>query len=178
LGRQDPFRAKIASHCTIIIDFTVACFIGTGYFILRDYLPLLYSSDTDVCTLTSEVLAVVAIYQGSDALTGAIQAVFRGTGKPIKGVILNFSGLYMVGLPVALLLGFKAGLGITGFWWGLTIGNYTAVAVGSYLLSRNDWIVLAEEARVRILGRKAAREQRIKERQMEEKKLLDNRELV
>jgi MATE family multidrug resistance protein len=38
-------------------------------------------------------------------------------------------GHYAVGLPVAFGLGFIAGMGAAGLWWGLSFG-LTAVAVG------------------------------------------------
>ena len=37
-------------------------------------------------------------------------------------MILNLVGFWLVGLPISALLGFTAGLGPPGIWWGLALG--------------------------------------------------------
>ncbi|HEX6836182.1 MAG TPA: MATE family efflux transporter, partial [Polyangia bacterium] len=49
----------------------------------------------------------------------------------------NLVGHWLIGLPVAVGLGFVAHQGATGLWWGLSLG-LTAVAVG--LIGRFLWL--------------------------------------
>jgi multidrug resistance protein, MATE family len=53
--------------------------------------------------------------------------VLRGAGDTRFAFLANIVGHWVIGLPIALLLGFRAGFGIVGLWWGLCAG-LTAVA--------------------------------------------------
>jgi len=37
-------------------------------------------------------------------------------------MIANLLGYWLVGIPVSIYLGFEAGLGPAGLWWGLVLG--------------------------------------------------------
>jgi MATE family multidrug resistance protein len=54
--------------------------------------------------------------------------VLRGAGDTRFPFLANLTGHYLVGFPVALLLGFNLGMGVTGLWWGLCAG-LSSVAV-------------------------------------------------
>jgi MATE family multidrug resistance protein len=48
--------------------------------------------------------------------------VWRGAGDTHFTFVANVVGHWLIGLPVALLLGFGAHLGVFGVWWGLAAG--------------------------------------------------------
>jgi MATE family, multidrug efflux pump len=81
----------------------------------------------DVIAATRPLLLVAAFFQISDGVQGTGAGVLRGAGDTRFAFVANVVGHYAVGLPVALLLGFHAHLGIVGIWWGLC-GGLTAVA--------------------------------------------------
>ena len=61
-------------------------------------------------------------------------------------------GFWLVGMPVSLLLGFRAGWGVVGLWWGFVAG---LAAVAAFLVSRVREHLSREVARVRVEGEPA-----------------------
>jgi MATE family multidrug resistance protein len=68
------------------------------------------------------------VFQLSDGVQAVGAGVLRGAGDTKYASIANVVGHWLVGLPVALFLGFRMNLGIVGLWWGLCAG-LTVVAV-------------------------------------------------
>ena len=67
-----------------------------------------------------------------DCLTDTLQVVMggvlRGSGRQYIGAIVNFIAYYIIGIPLAIVLGFKTTLGIIGIWIGMAIGNLLLVS--------------------------------------------------
>lgn len=90
-------------------------------------LARLMGTPPEVIPLVVPVLMVCAVFQISDGIQGVGAGVLRGAGETRFTFVANMVGHYLVGLPVALLLGFGMKLGVVGIWWGLCAG-LTAVA--------------------------------------------------
>jgi MATE family multidrug resistance protein len=73
------------------------------------------------------LLLVAAVFQLSDGLQAVAAGILRGAGDTRFSLIANLVGHWLVGLPIALYLGFTRKMGIVGLWWGLCAG-LTAVA--------------------------------------------------
>jgi MATE family multidrug resistance protein len=64
-------------------------------------------------------------------------------------MVVNVLGFWLVGLPVSAALGFGAGGGPQGLWWGLTVG---LMLVGIVLIWRVRRQLAGEVRRVVIDG--------------------------
>ena len=51
-----------------------------------------------------------------------LREILRGLGDTHTPMIWNLAGHWLIGLPLGYSLGFAAGLGIRGLWWGLSLG--------------------------------------------------------
>jgi len=80
-----------------------------------------------IAALAVPLFKVAAVFQISDGVQGVGAGVLRGAGVSRFTFAANVVGHYLVGLPLALLLGFGMGWGVVGIWWGLAAG-LTAVA--------------------------------------------------
>jgi MATE family multidrug resistance protein len=81
-----------------------------------------------IAALAVPLFRVAAVFQVSDGVQGVGAGVLRGAGDSRFTFTANVVGHYLIGLPLALLLGFGLGWGVVGIWWGLAAG-LTAVAV-------------------------------------------------
>lgn len=70
------------------------------------------------------------------------------------GACLNLVSYWCLGAPVALLLGFRAHMGVTGFWLGIATATLAQAGVLVLVLSRFDWQL--EVARARALAAEQA----------------------
>lgn len=81
-----------------------------------------FSDEPDVAVLTISLLQVAAVFQLSDGAQAIAAGALRGLGHTRVTLVGNLIGHYGVGLAVSLALGFGAGLGVVGLWWGLSAG--------------------------------------------------------
>jgi MATE family multidrug resistance protein len=79
------------------------------------------------------LLRVAAVFQISDGLQAVGAGVLRGAGETRFTFVANVLGHWALGFPAAVLLGFTAGGGVTGLWWGFVLG---LSAVGAALFAR------------------------------------------
>ena len=117
-----------------------SAFMATSAFVFFTCAPWLAAALTDdprVLAVAVPLLHVAAIFQLSDGLQATAAGALRGAGDPHAPLYANLVGHWLIGLPVAVGLGFVAHQGATGLWWGLSLG-LTAVAVG--LIGRFLWL--------------------------------------
>ena len=100
-------------------------------------LASLLTNDTSVLAVAVPLVHVAAIFQLSDGLQATAAGALRGAGDPHAPLVANLVGHWVIGLPVAVVLGFTLHEGATGLWWGLSLG-LTSVAVG--LIGRFLWL--------------------------------------
>ena len=76
---------------------------------------------------------------------GAQQAccAAQGMGKQVWGVWLNCVCQLCIGLPLAMLLGFRLGYGVEGLLTGLMLGVALQATAYLVILARVDWARLA-----------------------------------
>uniref|UniRef100_J3LUZ9 Protein DETOXIFICATION n=1 Tax=Oryza brachyantha TaxID=4533 RepID=J3LUZ9_ORYBR len=76
--------------------------------------------------------------------------IVRGTARPAVGMYAVLGGFYVVALPVAVALAFKARLGIDGLLLGFLLGAALSLAVLLTVIARMDWAAEADKARRRV----------------------------
>jgi MATE family multidrug resistance protein len=98
------------------------------------------------------LLPIAAAFQLFDGLQVVGGGILRGMGRTRPAAVFNLVGYYVLALPLAWWLGFPAGLGLPGIWWGLALG------LAAIALALVAWVGLRGPARVdaRIVGTEAA----------------------
>jgi MATE family multidrug resistance protein len=92
-----------------------------------------FSDQGEVIAATIPLLQIAALFQLSDGAQAIAAGALRGIGDNRATFIGNVIGHYGVGLAISLTLGFGAGLGAPGLWWGLSVGLTVTAA---YLVAR------------------------------------------
>ena len=109
-------------------------------------------------TLCSQAFgAKVTHKMGTYLQTGAlilavlVQGIFRGSGRQTLGARLNLVAFYCVGIPLGcLMVAFGGNQGVLGLWIGITGGLLLIAVVGTAIIQKSDWELLAREAEDRI----------------------------
>jgi len=65
--------------------------------------------------------------------------VARGSGWQKIGAYINLGSFYLVGLPVAAVLGFSAHLRGKGLWIGILAGSFAQSVLLSIVTACTDW---------------------------------------
>ena len=82
----------------------------------------LFADDPAVIDAAAPLLRVAALFQVFDGTQSAISGALRGAGDTRLPMLANLVAYWAVGLPVAEVLAFRAGMGPVGLWVGLTAG--------------------------------------------------------
>jgi len=128
VGARDQARTRAAGFAAIV-GGTGWMLVGALIFALfpRAVARLLTDQQT-VITAAVPILLIAAVFQLSDGLQAIGAGILRGAGDTAFPLAANLVGHWLVGLPIALYLGFHRNMGIVGLWWGLCAG-LTAVAI-------------------------------------------------
>lgn len=129
-GRNDlrgVNRVTTAScHISLLFSIsTMVCFI-----LFRHQIPLLFTSDSAVGVIASQLLILAGLYQLSDGL----QVVWVGTLRGMQDVAVlmryAFISYLVINLPVGYLCAFTWNMGPNGLWIGFIFG--LSIAAGLY----------------------------------------------
>lgn len=141
VGARDPARARRSGLAAFGAGAAFMSLGAIAFLLFARPLARLMTDQPEVVAAAAPLLAVVALFEISDGVQGVGAGVLRGAGDTRFTFVANLIGHYLVGLPVAVLLGMVLGGGVVGLWWGLCAG-LTAVAVALLLrfwrLSRRE----------------------------------------
>lgn len=141
IGARNARATRIAGHVTFVVGALVMGISGLMFAVFPRFIARLVTNQENVIAAALPLMLVAAVFQLSDGIQAVGAGVLRGAGDTKWAFYANLFGHWAVGLPVALLLGFKMKLGIVGLWWGLCAG-LTVVALLLFLrferLSRDE----------------------------------------
>ncbi len=113
-------------------------------FVLRPFMDVSDPADARAVDLATQLLAVAALLQFADCAQNIGVGLLRGLDDTGVGFRATLLGYWVVGLPLALLLGPIADFGPVGVWFGLMAG----LAVTAALLLTRFLQVLRRQAAV------------------------------
>lgn len=137
VGVKDLPAARRAGMTAFASAVVFMCFASLGFLTFPRLLGGLLSTDAGVIDVVVSLFLVAAVFQVSDGVQAVGAGALRGVGDTQFTLWANLVGHWLIGLPVAVLLGVKGSLGVVGLWWGLSAG-LTAVAVA--LFARFHWV--------------------------------------
>lgn len=152
LGAGNPQSARLAVWATMLLAITEAAVIGTILFFCRSIVGYAYSSDKQVVDLVSVMVPLVCISVITDSLQGVLSGVARGSGWQHVGAYVNLGAFYLVGLPIAAVLGFKTSLKAKGLWIGIVAGSVLQTAFLALITALTNWQKQATKAKTRTGG--------------------------
>lgn len=128
IGAGDGMATRFAGHVAFLAGFAFMGISALCFAFVPRPLIRLVTDQVDVIGAALPLMLVAAVFQVSDGVQAVGAGVLRGAGDTKYAFGANIIGHWVVGLPVALFLGFRMNLGITGLWWGLCCG-LTVVAI-------------------------------------------------
>ena len=150
LGAGDVHRAKFAFYLSLGLGILLSLVSILCIVWYRETLPYFFTSDEDLIGKATDLLLIFALFQFPDSVNSVEQGVFKAIGKQTLAAKLNFTAYYVVGIPLAYVLGLTLGLGVEGLWLGITVGLFWGTTVNSIVLFRSDWKQLSLDARKRL----------------------------
>ena len=128
IGARDAEKTRAAGYAGLAGAIGVMSVAALAFAIVPRPLARLISDQETIIAASLPLFLVAAVFQLSDGVQAVGSGVLRGAGDTRYAFIANILGHWIIGLPIALILGFAMKMGIVGLWWGLCVG-LTAVAV-------------------------------------------------
>ena len=128
IGGRDMPRTRLAGYVAFVAGALVMGFSAVLFALAPAAMARLITNDHAIVAAAVPLMLIAAVFQLSDGVQAAGAGVLRGAGDTRFVLYANIVGHWVIGLPIALLLAFHAGMGVVGLWWGLCVG-LTVVAL-------------------------------------------------
>ena len=121
-GRKDMQAVKEYAAKGYFMILSVSVFFCILIYIFRHQVIGMFTDSPEVAATALSLLFVLFSYQFGDGLQLCFCNALRGIQdvKPI--MLMAFVSYYLIAIPAAYMLGFKAGLGAVGIWLGFPVG--------------------------------------------------------
>ncbi|XP_042414145.1 protein DETOXIFICATION 10-like [Zingiber officinale] len=150
LGASNPKGAKLAVRVSMLIAVLEASLVVATLLALRHVLGYAYNNEEEVVNYVYEMVPMVCFSIVTDSIQGILSGVARGSGWQHLGAYVNLGAFYLVGIPVAILLGFALHLRGKGLWMGIVCGSTTQTILLVLITSFINWEHQAKLARERV----------------------------
>ncbi len=136
-GRSDLRQVRQSARATFALAMS---FSFVSSLLLVGLAPLwagLYTNDHQVALAAVPILAIAGVLQLSDTAFVISASALTGLGNTRTPLMISVVCNWMLGMPIAWLLTFRAGQGLHGLWIGRGVGSLTAgAAIYTYWLVR------------------------------------------
>jgi len=122
VGAGDVAAARRAAVAGLVCGAGFMSASALVMLLVPTLLARIYTADAGVVALAASLIPIAGVFQVFDGIQVVSIGILRGSGDTRAPMIINVLGFWLVGLPVSAALGFGAGGGPRGLWWGLTVG--------------------------------------------------------
>ncbi|XP_077221207.1 protein DETOXIFICATION 12-like [Tasmannia lanceolata] len=150
LGAGKPQAARMAACVVMVLAISEVVIVSTTLFAFRYTLGYAYSNEKEVINYVTEMAPLVCVSVIMDSLQGVLSGVARGCGWQHIGAFVNLGAFYLVGIPMAAVLGFVLHLRGKGLWIGIMCGSIIQSALLSLITGFTNWQQQANNARMRM----------------------------
>ncbi|XP_021807045.1 protein DETOXIFICATION 51 [Prunus avium] len=146
LGANRPHKAKLSSAVAVMLAFLMGLSATTFASGMRGSWARMFTSDAEIVRLTSAALPILGLCELGNCPQTVGCGVLRGSARPSTAANVNLSAFYLVGMPVAIGLGFWVGVGFCGLWIGLLSAQVCCAGLMLYVVGTTDWDLQAKRA--------------------------------
>ncbi|OIW07383.1 hypothetical protein TanjilG_10218 [Lupinus angustifolius] len=139
IGAGNPKAAQGTVRVVVIIGMAEAVIVSTFFYCCRHILGYAYSNDKEVVDYVAEMVPLLCVSVSADSIIGALSGIARGGGFQKMGACVNLGAYYLVGAPIAFLLGFVLQLRAKGLWIGVLIGSILQIIILSVVIALTNW---------------------------------------
>jgi len=149
IGAGLPDAAKVTTTVCFVMGAVLGIFNLIMLSSLRNYIPVLFTNETDVIKLAAHALPVNAALQFVDALAAQCNGLLRGLGKQEVGGYVNLFAYYVIALPLSFALAFGLHWDLIGLWTGPAVGLAIVAGLEGIYIYRTSYEKASEEAATR-----------------------------
>ncbi|KAH0915515.1 hypothetical protein HID58_029961, partial [Brassica napus] len=146
LGANRPKTAKLSATVAVFFAAVTGVIAAAFAYSVRNAWGRVFTGDDEILRLTAAALPLLGLCEIGNCPQTVGCGVVRGTARPSTAANVNLGAFYLVGMPVALGLGFWAGVGFNGLWLGLLAAQVSCAGLMMYVVGTTDWETEAKKA--------------------------------
>ncbi|GLJ18376.1 hypothetical protein SUGI_0325320 [Cryptomeria japonica] len=150
LGAGHPRAAKLAAIVASCTSFVIGLMFMMVILITRNVFPMAFTTSSVVAKAVSKLAIFLAVAVILNNVQLLLSGVAIGAGWQTFVACVNIVCYYVLGVPLAILLGYKFDLGTKGMWGGMLCGSALQTAVLCIITIRANWSREAMRAESRI----------------------------
>ncbi|KAG6428642.1 hypothetical protein SASPL_112895 [Salvia splendens] len=139
LGANRPGKARVSAVISIFLAGLMGVSAMAFAALMRDTWARMYTADPDIVRLTATALPILGLCELGNCPQTVGCGVVRGTARPSTAANVNLGAFYLVGMPVAIGLGFMLGVGFCGLWIGLLSAQVCCAGLMLYVVVTTNW---------------------------------------
>uniref|UniRef100_A0A5B6YQN2 Protein DETOXIFICATION n=1 Tax=Davidia involucrata TaxID=16924 RepID=A0A5B6YQN2_DAVIN len=150
LGRGDAKATKFSIKVVICTSVSIGLlFFVLGLIFGRD-IAYLFTTSEEVADAVSDLSVLLAFSMLLNSIYPVLSGVAVGAGMQGMVAIVNLCCYYLIGIPIGILLGYVANLGVKGIWIGMICGVVTQTLALSFMTWKTDWNLQVNKASERL----------------------------
>ncbi|KAJ9154520.1 hypothetical protein P3X46_027843 [Hevea brasiliensis] len=139
LGAGRPGKARLATAVAVGLALLSSLFGLVLTTVGREAWGRVFTEDEEVLELSMIVLPIIGLCELANCPQTTSCGILRGSARPGIGAGINFYSFYLVGAPVAIVLGFVWKLGFVGLCYGLLAAQIACVVSILTVVYKTDW---------------------------------------
>ncbi len=139
LGMHDPKRAMSAGWAATAMALVWSTIAGIVFILVPGFLLGLFTNSSAVVAAGVGALAVIGLGQPAQAAIFAIGGGLRGAGDTRYPLMVSLVNWFLIRLPLAYVLAFPVGLGLTGIWMGVAVDYFFRAALLAWRFRSGAW---------------------------------------
>nr|XP_043630753.1 protein DETOXIFICATION 51-like [Erigeron canadensis] len=146
LGANRPDKARVSAMVSVFFSGLMGISAMIFATSMRENWGRMFTNDLDILRLTSTALPIIGLCELGNCPQTVGCGVVRGTARPTTAANVNLGAFYIVGMPIAVGLGFGLGVGFIGLWLGLLSAQVCCAGLMLYVVGTTDWEHQAKKA--------------------------------
>ncbi len=120
VGRKHPAGVAVSGWTALLLGAGFMGAAGLALALVPRWIARLYTPEATVIAASAALLRIAALFEIFDGLQVVATGALRGLGDTRTPALAHLAGYWVIGMPVAYVLCFSYGWGVTGIWVGLT----------------------------------------------------------
>ncbi|XP_022141866.1 protein DETOXIFICATION 8-like isoform X2 [Momordica charantia] len=139
LGAGNPEAAKVAVKVVGALGIIESITVSVILFGFRNILGYAFTNDTQIANHITSMWPLICLSILIDSSLGIFSGIARGTGLQRLGAYVNLGSYYIVGVPIAIVLGFVVHWRVKGLWIGLVFGATLQSFLFALITTLTNW---------------------------------------
>ncbi|KAF4356499.1 protein DETOXIFICATION 35 [Cannabis sativa] len=139
LGMGRPLGAKYSVYVTVFQSLLIGIFFAVVILLTKDDFSVIFTNSKEVQEAVSRLAYLLGITMLLNSVQPVISGVAIGGGWQALVAYINLGCYYIFGLPLGVLLGYTAGLGVIGLWGGMICGTALQTLLLLIVLYKTNW---------------------------------------